>query len=359
MDAKQINKFIAQYAKQYQGGQFAAPLPKELAANPGCVVTSGGFVAIRKSLPRGSSRKDFTGRPYSLAPGANVLTHVARRAGVPLPAWVSHYNYVFAYVEDKELSMQLRQAGWKPKAYRVSATSEIIACWCRNDEPALPITAADQRTFTSIDLRVPVAEFEAELAAVDCWHDDFPYYSDGTWSAVSIRGYKRLDPRWGVKPSEMPQKWRDEHPNDLKLICDWTVLADRTPRIRKWVESIGAWGKLERVRLFRMAAHKDRHGKLGRHSDIQDHAVGTRDGMLVRFHVPIRTHRDIKMTVWDLEGKERSAHLAAGGVYYLDTRKPHSVQNNSPVDRVHLVVDAVVNPAIRSQIEKSQEVSAD
>jgi hypothetical protein len=358
VDAKQVNKFIAQYAKGYQGGQFAAPLPKELEANPGAVLEAEGFVAIRKTLPRGSSRKDFTGRAYKLPPGASVLTHVAREPGAALPRWVGHYNYVYTYVEDGELSDQMRQAGWKVKAYRVSATSEIMACWCRAEEPPLPISVADLRTFTRLNIPVPVAAFEAELASVDCWHDDFPYYSDGTWSAVSIRGYKQDDPRWGVKPSEMPQKWRDEHPDDLNLKCDWTVLASRTPKIRQWVEQTVGGGEVERVRLFRMTARKDKDGKLGRHSDIQDQDVGTRDGMLARLHIPIRTHPDIKMTVWDLDGNERSAHLAAGGVYYLDTRKPHSVQNKSDVDRVHLVVDLVVTPEVRVRLMESEEVAA-
>ena len=359
MDAKQVNKFISQYAKRYQGGQFAAPLPKELEANPGSVVEAEGFVAIRKTLPRGSSRRDFTGRAYKMPPGASVLTHVAREPGAPLPRWVGHYNYLYTYVEDRELSDQLRQAGWKVKAYRVSATSEIVACWCRSEEPPLPISVADLRTFTSLPIHVPVAAFEAELAAVDCWHDDFPYYSDGTWSAVSLRGYKPDDPRWGVKPSEMPQKWRDEHPDDLNLKCGWTVLSYRTPRIKAWVEEMVGGGEVERVRLFRMTARKDKNGQLGRHSDIQDQDVGTRDGMLARLHIPIRTHPDIKMTVWDLDGNERSAHLAAGGVYYLDTRKPHSVQNKSDVDRVHLVVDLVINPEVRVHLMESQEVPAE
>lgn len=359
MDAKQVNKFIAQYAKRYYGGQFAAPLPKELQADPKSVLNADGFVAIRKSLPRGSSRKDFTGRAYRLPAGANILTHVARETGASLPRWVNHYNYIYTYVEDCELSGQLNRAGWAIKAYRVSATSEIMACWCRAEEPPLPIDPADLRTFTKLCLPVPVASFESELSAVDCWHDDFPYYSDGTWSAVSLRGYKQDDPRWGVKPSEMPQKWRDEHPNDLNLKCDWTVLSHRTPLIQAWVEKVVGNGKLERVRLFRMTARKDKNGRLGRHSDIQDQDVGTRDGMLARLHIPIRTHPDIKMTVWDLNGNERSAHLAAGGVYYLDTRKPHSVQNRSNVDRVHLVVDLVVNPNVRDQLIKSREVAGE
>jgi len=356
VDFKQINKRLAVYAKRYYGGQFAAPLPKELGQNPSSILTSDGFIGIQKHLPKGSSRKDFTGRKYSIAPHSSVITHIAREADAPMPEWLPRYNYVYSYVEDFEFSEQLLNAGFLIKAYRVSATSEIVACWCHAGEPVLGVSMADQRTFTKVDLPVPEDCFSDELEEIDCWHDDFPYYSDGTWSAVSLRGYKRDDPMWGVKPSEMPKKWREEHPNELDLKCELTVLSDKTPRIRAWVESISKQGEVERVRLFRMTAKEDKNGILKRHSDIQDRDVGTKNGMLARLHVPLKTHEDIKMTVWGLDGRQRSAHLAAGGVYYLDTRKPHSVANQSPVDRVHLVVDLIVNDSVRELICDSKEV---
>lgn len=356
MDFKQVNKQLSAYAKKYYGGQFAAPLPKELEKNPSSILVEDGFIAIQKHLPRGSVRKDFTGRQYRIAEHSSVITHVARDAGVPLPEWFSRYNYVYSYVEDFEFSEQLLEAGFEVKAYRVSATSEIVACWCHAGEPTVKVSEADSKTFTKVDLAVPADCFAGELEKIDCWHDDFPYYSDGTWSAVSLRGYKKDDPMWGVKPSEMPKKWRDEHPDDLKLKCEWTVLSEKTPKIKSWVNDIARNGQVERVRLFRMTAKDDLNGVLKRHSDIQDRDVGTKNGMLARLHVPLRTHEDIKMTVWDLTGKSRTAHLAAGGVYYLDTRKPHSVANQSPVDRIHLVVDLIVNDSVRKWICNSEEV---
>ena len=82
----------------------------------------------------------------------------------------------------------------------------------------------------------------------------------------------------------------------------------------------------------------------------------TRDGQLVRFHIPIITHPDVKMTCWGLDGEPVEHHMAPGSIYYLDTRKPHSVANLSPVDRVHLVVDAVVTPEVRDRIARSLDV---
>ena len=36
-------------------------------------------------------------------------------------------------------------------------------------------------------------------------------------------------------------------------------------------------------------------------------------------------------------------NLKTGHFYYLDVTKPHSVSNNSTIDRYHLVVDCYVN----------------
>jgi len=121
---------------------------------------------------------------------------------------------------------------------------------------------------------------------------------------------------------------------------------------------VGWWQSLERVRLFRMDARPGKGGHLGKHSDIADKSAGTRDGQLARFHVPLITHPKIRMTCWNLSGRPIKAHLAPGGIYYLDTRKPHAVENMSPVNRVHLVVDVVVTPEVRERIATAREVTA-
>lgn len=36
-------------------------------------------------------------------------------------------------------------------------------------------------------------------------------------------------------------------------------------------------------------------------------------------------------------------HFKTGALYYLDIRKPHRVSNRSPLERIHLVIDAVAS----------------
>jgi hypothetical protein len=359
IDSKEIAKFMAAYAKNHGAGAFATPLPDEISKNPEMIRqwTSDNerVVVAQKRLSRHSTRTDFTGRKFVLPAGSNIITHLARTPNAAIPD-LSDYDYINGYLEDLGLTASMIAANRRTTAVRVSASSELIGVWAFAGN-GYTYSHADHKTFTKVDVPTPLPldDMRKEVAEVQAWHDDFPYYSDGTWSAVSLRGYKPDDPSWGVKPSEMPKKWLDEHPDAVDLECDWTTLAARTPVIVNWVKSIPWMQNLERVRLFRMDAKKG-GGKLGRHSDIQDKAVGTKDGCLARFHIPIVTHPDITMTAWRFNGTSTRAHLAEGGIYYLDTRKPHAVANDSPINRVHLVVDVVVNSAVRDVISNSIEM---
>lgn len=358
-NSRDTARFLQQYSKRYAAGAFATPTAKELYASPGVVrdwrAGDHRTVAIVKVLGRDSARKDFTGREVILPKGANVVTHVARTPGAPIPDF-DRFDYVMGYVEDSELAAGLAAQGRPIKAWRITAASEVIAIWSRPGDVDT-VAAADLMTVTNFP-GFKVRKFErkmilTELAMVDQWHDDFPYYSDGSWSAVSLRGFKRDDPRWGIKPSEMPRSWQSEHPEAMRYRCDWTDLSINTPFIKELVESVPWWRKLERVRLLRMAGRDGKGGKLGRHTDITDRNAGTRDGQIVRFHIPLITDPAIKMHSWDLSGQERATHLEPWSCYYLDARKPHAVVNPTGVDRIHLVVDVVSDLGVRAQIAES------
>jgi hypothetical protein len=194
----------------------------------------------------------------------------------------------------------------------------------------------------------------AELGEVDGWYDDYPFYSDGSWGALSLRGFYPEDPTLGVKPSEMSKSWRFAHSADLARVCDWTVLAGNSPTLRRLAEVVAAALRpdrdpsdvLERVRLLRMEARPG-GGHLARHSDITDKAAGTTAGKVLRIHVPLVTRPDVTMTCWGLDGAEYAYHLPVGTAWYLDARKPHAVSNPSPVDRIHLTVDVIAGPDTR------------
>jgi len=87
---------------------------------------------------------------------------------------------------------------------------------------------------------------------------------------------------------------------------------------------------LQAVRLMRLTAGS----VIKEHSD---HDLSFEDGT-VRFHIPVTTNPYVEFYL----NRERVA-LDAGSCWYLRLADPHSVVNKGGTDRVHMVIDAVVN----------------
>jgi hypothetical protein len=357
--ARELSHFMQHYAKQYAAGAFATPTLSELSSKPELVTDfrspSGRVVIAHRRLTRDSLRHDFTGRKYKIPAGANVVTHITRTPNAPLPD-LSEFDAIMAYSEDHLLATQLAAAGRQHLFHRVSAASEVQTCWGRSEYPAIDYRPHDLATAVRVGQNLIGGTTRTlmmeDVALVSSWDDDFPYYSDGSWSAVSLRGFYP-DPRKGVKPSEMPKSWKEKHPTDLLLRCDWTSLAAKTPVVQAAVEHLAkthGFAKLERVRLLKMAGRGGKGGKLGRHTDITDKAAGLADGQIARFHLPLITDPAIRMTIWDLDGHATAHHLPAWTLWYLDARKPHAVANPTGVDRIHLVIDVVADATVRKLI---------
>ena len=89
---------------------------------------------------------------------------------------------------------------------------------------------------------------------------------------------------------------------------------------------------------------------IGKHSDKIDKDIES--GKIVRVHIPIRTNENVIFTLYEsMKDKIGNEHnLKTGHFYYTDVSKPHAVQNNSNTNRIHLVVDCLVNPSISTLI---------
>lgn len=355
MNYQQAAALFAGYAKQFNAGAFGAPLARDLASGAaGELVVSGSdevFAYTRRVLGRDSIRRDFVGDRHVLPAGSVVVGHIARTAEGFVPDFAGA-DFVFAPIEDRVVSSALRRQGRLPCFVQITASSQIVGCWgdagaAKSYAPIDLATANRVRIDLPADL-LTLAQNEARGLAG--WHDDYPFYSDGSWSALSLRGFWPDDPSRGVKPSEMPKAWKAEHRADLDRRCGWTVLADRCPGMVEIIKRNRRWANIERVRLLRMTGAAGKVAHLRRHTDITDRAAGTRNGSIVRFHLPLITSPEVTMTTWNLDGDETRHHLAAGECWYLDQRKPHAVTNPTPRDRVHLVVDVASDEAVRQLI---------
>jgi hypothetical protein len=351
MDLRWARRLLSQYVKRYHAGAFAVPVVADFdrLAAQGYVHLwrdRGDVVGLEHPTRVDSVRRDFTGRRYVVPKGTRLLSHLASTPGAELPD-LRGFDAIYAYAEDMDLVAQLRFQGFAPQQVRITAASEILPLYAA--KPPYRYEDYEDATLRELPLSVPPtlqARILEEIAPIQGWRDDFPYYHHGEWSQACLRGYSREDPFWGVKPPEMSKVWKHLHPDEaLRTTCDWTVLAAQMPALLELLAAIPWWRGFERVRLLRLTT-----GQLTRHTDITDRTAGTSDGQICRFHIPLVTHPDVMTFAWDLCGRPLMAHWEPWHLYYLDQRKPHAVVNPSAVERIHLVVDVVSDAAVRQAI---------
>ncbi len=114
--------------------------------------------------------------------------------------------------------------------------------------------------------------------------------------------------------------------------ADTSVLA-RCPYLREVVDAFKCEKK--RVRLLRL--------QVGAIIKVHIDEALNFDLGEVRIHVPIVTDPAVEFYV-----NHKRVVMKEGEVWYMDATYPHSVKNGSSIDRVHLVLDCVVNDWVRS-----------
>ena len=91
---------------------------------------------------------------------------------------------------------------------------------------------------------------------------------------------------------------------------------------------------LESVRFLRL-------GPGSRIREHRDYDLSFEDG-LARIHIPVATNNDVEFF---LAGQRQNMH--PGEAWYLNFNLNHNVENKSSQDRIHLVIDCVVNDWLR------------
>ena len=96
--------------------------------------------------------------------------------------------------------------------------------------------------------------------------------------------------------------------------------------------------KLNSVRLLSLAP-----GAVIKHH--RDYGLGPEDGE-VRIHIPIQTHEQVHFYL-----EEQRIPMAEGQTWFLNFNRFHRVDNFSPVTRIHLVLDCMMNPWLTELIK--------
>lgn len=179
----------------------------------------------------------------------------------------------------------------------------------------------------NLPMSFDVGRLQADLAKVapDDWlpHVNRAHY-EGDWTVVALRSIdghlRRTAPMPGGDYRDTTHMARFDYFREV-------LTAFRMP--------------LESVRLLRLAPG----------SSIREHSdgnLGFADGQ-VRFHVPILTSPLV-----DFRLRGQRLDMREGEVWYADFNLPHSVDNRSDADRVHLVIDGPVNDWVRGVFEEAE-----
>lgn len=113
-----------------------------------------------------------------------------------------------------------------------------------------------------------------------------------------------------------------------------TLLLSRCAYFRQVLASFEC--EVESARLLKLAAGS----RIREHKDLN---LGYEDGE-VRIHIPVRTDELVRFF---LDGHR--LRMNEGESWYLNFNLPHRVENDSPADRVHLVLDCVLNDWLRAK----------
>jgi quercetin dioxygenase-like cupin family protein len=157
----------------------------------------------------------------------------------------------------------------------------------------------------------------AEVQALprDSW---IPHYNrgvyEGEWGGVPLRSV-------GGAPQLYANPAADEPYAD-------TAVLDRCPECRRVLEQFRS--PLLSVRLLALAP-----GAVIK--EHRDYRLAWEDGE-VRIHVPVITAPEVGF--W-LNGTR--VEMAVGTAWYLNLSDPHRVENRSGRDRIHLVIDSIVD----------------
>ncbi|WP_426730850.1 aspartyl/asparaginyl beta-hydroxylase domain-containing protein [Myxococcus faecalis] len=173
-----------------------------------------------------------------------------------------------------------------------------------------------------LPLRFDVSRLQEELARVPsaAWvpHFNTRFY-EGEWSGVPLRSVGGMEGRIYPDPTAR-QEYAD------------TPLLGRHPAFR------------EALAMFRCPIGSARLLKLAARANIREHTdynLAFEDGE-VRIHVPIVTHPEVRFV---LSGQR--VDMRPGECWYLNFNLPHRVDNSGDTDRVHLVLDCVVDDWLR------------
>jgi GNAT superfamily N-acetyltransferase len=188
--------------------------------------------------------------------------------------------------------------------------------------PAAPPVQPLVPDAVKLPLQFDAGRLQADLAGIVTTefipHFNTAYYQ-GDWSAVPLRSIG------GRTDQIYPDPTAKDSFADTPLLARCDYIREVLARLRCPQQA---------VRFLRLKAGSE----IKEHCD---HELGFEDGE-VRLHIPVITNREVEFVL-----NQVRVIMDEGECWYLNVNRPHRVANRGAADRVHLVVDCVVNDWLR------------
>lgn len=188
--------------------------------------------------------------------------------------------------------------------------------------PVAPVQAPVLPDALQLPLRFDPVRLQADLAHLVTTdfvpHFNTAYYQ-GDWSAVPLRSIGgRTD---HIYPD----------PTAKDAFADTPLLA-RCPYLRDVLATLRCPQQAARLLRLKSGSAIKEH---------RDHELGFENGE-VRLHLPVSTNPEVEFVL-----NQVRVVMNEGECWYLNVNQPHRVANRGATDRIHLVVDCVVNDWLR------------
>ena len=162
---------------------------------------------------------------------------------------------------------------------------------------------------------------EVRMLSSEAWKLHFqPSNYEGDWSIIPLRSVN------GKADGIIPSLYNDQ------IIVD-TIFLKSCPYLQSVLNTFKC--SLKNVRLMKLNAGS----VIKEHCD---HELSFENGK-IRLHIPVITHNDVEFYL-----QNERVFLPEGECWYLNFNLPHRINNNSNIDRIHLVIDATVNEWVQS-----------
>ncbi len=360
---KRISGIFKINEKDFTFGQFSRIKERDLVKylESDSILYNDDSCIVWRELKRDSFRKDFRGEKIIFKKG-DIIVDRFSSSGVYKAKKI--FDEFLLLVKDKKIFVNIFEEDDITKevliasrfiwlSTKVMSSSELVGIYANrkegsemnlfNEERIIPEKERESLCHASRIMKINCEVHEEDISIIkkelNNYSDFVQHYSHynkrKSWLAFALKGYDKHNPGFIIKPDEMSKKWKSENEHYLNNKAEYTSIAGLFPFTVKFAEK---FGKLDRLRFMKLLSG----GELSRHADITNKDAGVSSGKIVRLHLPIISHEKVKYYAWGLRGLKIERSFTGNYVFYLDQRKPHRVVNDSPIDRINLVMDVIL-----------------